>query len=300
MSKTEKVVIPNMHEQADIFRESVNFTAGQSGFSAHLIEKDYFCTLLLSFFAQHSGSELIFKGGTSLAKVFFDFYRLSEDLDFIIPMPVGAKQKERSGRVANLKKAFAALPAQLPVFHLEEGLKGANSSRQYLATIGYKSFVDGRSETIKLEVGLREPLLRDSTKGMAKTLLQNATNSQTAVNPYELQCLSLVEAMAEKSRAALSRREVAIRDFYDLDYAALRKVVESDEPEFINMIRQKLAIPGNDPPNTSDERLAPLQAQLESRLKPVLRTQDYNDFDLDRALRLVKNLHKRLEETNLT
>jgi predicted nucleotidyltransferase component of viral defense system len=32
---------------------------------------------------------LVFKGGTCLAKVYADFYRLSEDLDFVIPMATG-------------------------------------------------------------------------------------------------------------------------------------------------------------------------------------------------------------------
>jgi len=300
MNKTEKEGTPSLHNKADIFSESVNFTAGKSGFSERLIEKDYFCTLLLDFLTQHSAGELIFKGGTSLAKVFFDFYRLSEDLDFIIPMPVAAKQKERSSRVAHLKKAVAALTENLPVFYVEEELKGANSSRQYLATIGYKSSVDGHSETIKLEIGLREPLLQKPIIGSAKTILLNATNSQPAAIPLDLKCLSVEEAMAEKFRAALSRREIAIRDFYDIDYAESKKIINFDDPDFIIMIQQKLEIPGNDSPNSSDGRLGPLQAQMESRLKPVLRTQDYTAFNLNRSIAIVKNIHKKLKETDHT
>ena len=71
-----------VHEDSDSFREAVNFTAAETKFAARLIEKDYFCTVLLGYFGAAVGEELIFKGGTCLAKVHADFYRLSEDLDF--------------------------------------------------------------------------------------------------------------------------------------------------------------------------------------------------------------------------
>jgi len=293
MSKTNPDIISNLHQDAVMFREAINFTARVSGFSASLIEKDYFCTLLLAYLQRQCGSELMFKGGTSLSKVFFDFYRLSEDLDFVIPMPIDAKQKERSARAAILKKAVSVLPKELAAFYLTEELKGANSSRQYLATFGYKSSLNSQSETIKLEVGLREPLLRAPKLERAKTILQNAANSQSVIDPLEVKCLSIEEAMAEKFRAALTRREVAIRDFYDVDHAS-RNGMKFGDPDFIDMIRKKLAVPGNDPPNLSQERLAALRSQLEPRLKPVLRQDDYNAFDLDRAVEIVKTLHGKL------
>jgi len=37
------------HEDVTLFREAVNFTAAQTAFAAGLIEKDYFCTLLLAY-----------------------------------------------------------------------------------------------------------------------------------------------------------------------------------------------------------------------------------------------------------
>ncbi|MBI4270261.1 MAG: hypothetical protein HY615_07995 [Candidatus Rokubacteria bacterium] len=55
-----------LHEDLAFFREAVNFTAAQTRFASRLIEKDYFCSVIL----QHLGAapELIFKGGTCLAK----------------------------------------------------------------------------------------------------------------------------------------------------------------------------------------------------------------------------------------
>ena len=68
----------------------MQFTAAESGFIPRLIEKDYFCTVLLAYLSEAAGDELVFKGGTCLAKVHAELYRLSEDLDSSIPIPVDA------------------------------------------------------------------------------------------------------------------------------------------------------------------------------------------------------------------
>ena len=68
----------------DIFRESLAYSEAEKGFTSTLIEKDYYCSLVLQYFFSDE-TQLVFKGGTCLSKVHADFYRLSEDLDFIIP-----------------------------------------------------------------------------------------------------------------------------------------------------------------------------------------------------------------------
>src|SRR5262245_49319655 len=97
MSKAKEPPI-NAHEDAAMFREAVQFTAATSGFVPRLIEKDYFCTLLLAYLSETAGDDLVFKGGTCLTKVHSELYRLSEDLDYTIPVPLNAPRKERSNR----------------------------------------------------------------------------------------------------------------------------------------------------------------------------------------------------------
>ena len=63
----------HLHEDPPWFREAINFTVAQTGFNARLIERDYFCTLLLAYFARYGGEALVFKGGTCLAKVHAGF-----------------------------------------------------------------------------------------------------------------------------------------------------------------------------------------------------------------------------------
>jgi predicted nucleotidyltransferase component of viral defense system len=286
-NKTDQV-LPTLHTDPELFKASVQFTANQTGFAANLIEKDYLCSVLLGHVAQFSGSTMIFKGGTCLAKVHFGFYRLSEDLDFMIPMSTAAARKERSDQANVFKQTVTALAQTQTFFRLEQGITGSNSSRQYIATVAYTSLLDGHADTIILEVGLREPLLMAPVPGNARMILRNAANPGKAQPDITLPCMSFKEAMAEKVRAALTRREVAIRDFYDIDHAVQRHGLDLAAPDFIDTVRAKIVVPGNNPPDISASRLAALQDQLSTRLKAVLRADDFKQFDLDRAIAVVR------------
>ena len=235
------------HQEAGMFRDALALTRERTGFAERLVEKDYFCTLLLEYLAAAS-SKLVFKGGTCLAKVHANFYRLSEDLDFVIPMPADAPRAERSKRARALKEAVATLPKRLPVFRLIEPLTGRNSSTQYNAVVGYTSLSTGREDMIKIEVALREPLLLPTVDGPARTILLDPVSRRALLSPLTLRCIAKTEAFAEKFRAALSRRDI------------------------------------------SAARLAELRKQVEPQLRPVLRREDFAEFDVDRAFRLVTDL----------
>jgi hypothetical protein len=109
-----------------------------------------------------------------------------------------------------------------------------------------------------------------------------------AVTPVAVRAISLQEAYAEKSRAALTRRDPAIRDFFDLDNAIRKGLLQHDTPEFLGLVAQKLAVT-NDRVDLSSTRLEALARQIETQLKPVLRIADYTEFVLDR---MVARLHE--------
>ncbi len=282
-----------LHKDAEIFRDALALTRERTGFAERLIEKDYFCTALLEYLAA-TANKLVFKGGTCLAKVHANFYRLSEDLDFVIPMPTDAPRAERSKQAAAVKEAVAALPRQIPFFRLVEPLTGANNSTQYNAVIGYASLVGRQEDTIKIEVALREPLLLDPLNDLAQTILLDPVSRKPLLKPLEVRCIAKMEAFAEKFRAALSRREVAVRDFFDLDYAVRRLGLESENPELIDLVRRKLSVPGNEPVDVSANRLAALWQQVGPQLQPVLRAEDFAEFDLERAFQIVTTMAAKM------
>jgi predicted nucleotidyltransferase component of viral defense system len=282
-----------LHKDAEIFRDALALTRERTGFAERLIEKDYFCTALLEYLAA-TANNMVFKGGTCLAKVHANFYRLSEDLDFVIPMPTDAPRAKRSKQAAAVKEAVAALPKQIPFFRLVEPLTGANNSTQYNAVIGYASLVGRQEETIKIEVALREPLLLDPLNDLAQTILLDPVSRKPLLKPLEVRCLAKMEAFAEKFRAALSRREVAVRDFFDLDYAVRRLGLQSENPELIDLVRRKLSVPGNEPADVSANRLAALRQQVGPQLQPVLRAKDFAEFDLERAFQIVTRMAAKM------
>jgi predicted nucleotidyltransferase component of viral defense system len=282
MSKAEPPVI-NAHEDVALFREALQFTAAESGFVPRLIEKDYFCTVLLAYLSESAGDGLVFKGGTCLTKVHSELYRLSEDLDYTIAVPIDARRSHRHERAEVVKTALDRLAREVRVFRVIDPWRGANNSTQYLATLGYDSVLGRQQETVKIEVSLREPLLAPVFDGPAQTILRNPLTNKPTVAPVHVRSIEKTEALAEKFRAALSRREPAIRDFFDIDYAVRKGSLRPKDVEFIHQVRQKLAIPGNDPVDVSERRLEALRRQVESELKPILRDTDFREFDLKRA-----------------
>ena len=55
MSRGENSFVVHVHEDPDLFREAVNFTTAETAFASRLIEKDYFCTVLLAYLAGCDG-----------------------------------------------------------------------------------------------------------------------------------------------------------------------------------------------------------------------------------------------------
>ncbi len=283
-----------LHEDALLFSEAIAFTAAKTGFNEQVIEKDYFCTVLLADFARHGGADLIFKGGTCLAKVHTGFYRLSEDLDFTIPIPIDASRGERSRAAGRIKQAVIGVAQRLPGFSCTAALKGANDSAQYSGAVTYRSVMSNEPQTILVDVSIREPALMPTAILSARTLLLDPISGQSAVPELEVACINALEAMAEKFRAALSRRDVAIRDFYDLDYAAQNSSLELTNSSFVDMVRRKLAIPGNPPVDVGSDRMAALRRQIDAKLKSVLREKEFRAFDLERAISLVAEMATRV------
>ncbi|MBC8402869.1 MAG: nucleotidyl transferase AbiEii/AbiGii toxin family protein [Candidatus Marinimicrobia bacterium] len=277
----------------DIFRESIFYSAAETGFSASLIEKDYYCSLILDRVYQDK-IELVFKGGTCLSKVYFDFYRLSEDLDFVIPVSKSVTKSIRRNKILPIKKLIDELPVVIPGIEITSTLVGHNQSKQYIGYLQFQSVIMEKEEDIKLEIGLREPMLQSYEQKLAHTVSTNPFSELSLYPEFSVQVMNLQEALAEKVRAALTRREPAIRDYYDLFLAAQTYSVDFFNIAFLQMVETKLEVPGNEPIDVSLDKKEELNRQLETQLKPVLQTHDFEKFDLDQAFQMVVKIAAKL------
>lgn len=271
------------HEDAELFRAALSFTQSETGFSAQLIEKDYYCSLVLEDLLPTADPSWAFKGGTCLSKVHCGFYRMSEDLDFAYSVPCDASRSHRSKLIATARDRLANISTRLPAFAVVDALRGFNNSTQYIGVIGYRSVVTGREETIKIEFSIREPIQEPVERLPARTLLVDPFRRMPAVADVAVPALSFHEAFAEKLRAALTRREPAIRDFYDLDHTLRSGRLTANDKRLIELIRKKVTVPGNNLLDVSPEKQEALKRQVATQLRPVLRDADYTAFELDRA-----------------
>ncbi len=282
------------HDEApEELREVIRFTGEETGFAPRLIEKDYFCSVILEALAE-ADVPLVFKGGTCLAKVYSGFFRLSEDLDFSIPTAPESTRGVRSRAIAPIKAIVDRLPNGIPGIELLVPVAGHNASTQYNATLGYRSLLVSRTETIQLEIGLREPILTPPARAQVHTLLRHWLQGDALLETFPVRCLTYSEAIAEKLRAALSRQQVAIRDFFDIDHAVRVAGLDVAGAELVQLLRAKLAVPGTGAVNVSPERLVDLRQQVNAQLRPVLRPREFDLFDVDRAFGIVRSVAEGL------
>ncbi|MEX2119063.1 MAG: nucleotidyl transferase AbiEii/AbiGii toxin family protein [Pirellulales bacterium] len=286
--------LPRPDQDEDGFREALAYSASRTGFSTRLIEKDYFCSLLLDELTSAFAVGLVFKGGTALSKVHAGFYRLSEDLDFVVSIETDAVRSRRRAAIEPIKLHLERLLAASGWLSQSQSFKGANQSSHYTAVLSYSSSLSGDRERIRFEVGLREPVVETAETKPAGTILFNPFTTKAALHPIPVTVMSKRESYAEKIRAALCRRIPAIRDLYDLDYAAMNGVIDPGEDRLLQLVSQKLAVPGNAAPDVSASRLDVLRRQVDAQLRPVLRKEDFSRFDLDRAFDLLRRIQQQL------
>lgn len=275
------------------FRSVVNYTAAVTSFPIAPVEKDFFCTLLLEYLTRNE-PDLVFKGGTAMAKVHAGFYRLSEDLDFILPMPLDSPRPARRRRMTGVHRALEVIDRDPAVFRLADPLRGANNSSQYSATVCYQSPCLGTTDHIRIDISLRESLLTPIHIGAARTILRNPVDGSRIVRDLDISCLSWQESWAEKFRAALSRQDVAVRDFFDIDVAVSRWNMDYSADAFVALVLRKLATPGFGRLELSPARFQRLHAQIDAELRPVLRPVDFTLFDLGRAVGIVEDMARRV------
>jgi len=272
-------------------RDAINFTANRSGFSAPLIEKDYYCSLILKTIYENEDLKnvLIFKGGTLLAKGYFDFFRMSEDLDFSVDNSFCQNRTERRKIADNLRNVLEKILKDLD-FRQVSAFRGFNESTQYNGIFGYDS-VTGPSNIIKFEIGFRGDMMLKPHYFGLHTLLESSFLQKKLFPVIESLVLSKEEAFAEKIRAALTRRQPAIRDFFDVEKIYLSGF-DIFEESFIKLVNRKLSFDHSSNIDLNLEKRKILESQIITDLKPVLKLND--NFLINNSWSLLQKIVDKL------
>jgi predicted nucleotidyltransferase component of viral defense system len=238
------------------------------------LEKDFLLTLILIKFGEKY-KDLVFKGWTCLNKVYFPYFRLSEDLDFALDMDLG-----RSARKTLLKEYEENFVNDLAVLGLtlrDERTK-YDEYRLAMFTFEYQSAINNSLQTIKIDISLKGRLSLWAKPGKIQSIFIDSVYEEPIFSQdHTISCIDLTESIAEKMRAALTRREPAIRDFFDIWYVRSFSDFDFERDEFRSLLRQKLAEVQYE--YTLETNYDLLRRQIETDLRPVL-TDNYG-FDFD-------------------
>ncbi|MBN2755093.1 MAG: nucleotidyl transferase AbiEii/AbiGii toxin family protein [Candidatus Goldbacteria bacterium] len=285
-----------IHRNKRQFSEVLERTSGRTGFPLRLLEKDYYLTILLGGMNEKLDENLIFKGGTCLNKIYFEYFRLSEDLDFTLVLPEQKSTKgKRSAAMKKIKNSIKEYTENLGLRLDESGPAGRNESRQYVYYMEYDSVITGAVDHVKFEVGLRaNPCLPAHLKEV-KHVFKNPFTEEDLFKAGNVKCMQLPEIAAEKLRAAVTRKTIAPRDFFDLHYLIMNKF-DFKSLEFKELAAKKFEEDGftrelkmyyNNlrPP----EEIESMVLRFEDELYPVLTQEAKERFDLKRVIKYFKD-----------
>lgn len=290
-----------LHKDKDEFLKILERTSAQTGFPLRLLEKDYYITLVLSAINEIS-SNLIFKGGTCLSKIYYSYHRLSEDMDFTLKMPTNTStRKQRRNAIKPIKESIDILLKKFGINVKNLDSAGHRESTQYIFYFEYKSVVLNKKESLKLEIGLRfNPIIATAVKKINHKFLHPFTR-EPLFDAGSVNCLALKELVAEKLRASTTRRIIAGRDFYDLGYL-LRNNFNFTDTEFLKLFQKKL-MEDNFSPYLSKykinlgrtgKEINEMIAKIENELFPVLTLSEQKSFDIHKTLMDLNKMFRNL------
>ena len=248
-------------------------------------EKDFLLTLILIKFGEKY-PDLVFKWGTCLNKIYFPYFRLSEDLDFMLNISMG--RAARKSALSQYETDFQS-DLQLLWLRLRDERTKFDEHKLAMFTFEYESILDNSIQTIKIDISLKSTLVLPPNQKQIRSIYKDSVLEENVfIQEHTISCIDLTEALAEKMRASLTRTEPAIRDFFDIWYAKEKQNFNFHTPEFHNLLEKKLQEVDYEYTLESDFDL--LKKQIETDLKPVL-TEEF-DFNFAEIFSFVVSFKK--------
>lgn len=258
--------------------------AGKMKFRPAIVEKDYYLTVILNNIEALLTGKVVFKGGTLLNKAHLNYHRLSEDLDFTYNAEFTARS-QRSKAIAPIREKMPTFLKALQLTSDKPEGEGFNNSTQYVFKVKYSSALMAKEDTIKIEISLRQPPIEKPVNTEIKHFYQDPFTGEDLFPLGKILSLSWKETVAEKLKAAISRQEAVIRDYYDLWYIS-EFGFDFYDKNFIKLFKRKITDEGfagdyKENFGLSADKILILRNQIEGLLKPVIRSGE--EFDLDKV-----------------
>jgi predicted nucleotidyltransferase component of viral defense system len=279
-----------------ILKDLIYYLSDKQGFIASVIEKDFHLTIILNGVNEYLSTDIVFKGGTLLNKVYLNYHRLSEDLDFTYRGDADLSTRgKRSKAITPIREKMPAFLDRLELTSDNPQGKGFNNSTQYLFDIQYQSVLLDKKENIKLEISLRQLPFLEPEQVIIKHFFQDPFTGEDLIEQGKVLALSLEESVAEKLKAAISRPIPAIRDYYDL-WHFIRNGFDFNRSDFLEMVDKKLRLDGYERDYSqnlglSEQSIQELKRSIDTSLVLMIRRDE--KFDLDEVLIFFDKLFKK-------
>lgn len=199
MVKPDRKTIDRLDVELMLSLTNLKKIAGRERVPQGTIEKDFVLSVALQLIAQMPiESQLIFKGGTAIKKIYYSDARFSEDLDFTV---------QKLSKEQTIKEFERTFNTQI-IEGIEFGkMKKEETSEGLKATLKYRGPL-AYSNSIRFDFSFRDNVFQ---KPLQQILLDTYQ-----LGEHSITVLSIEELFAEKIHALGSR--TAPRDLFDVWY----------------------------------------------------------------------------------
>jgi predicted nucleotidyltransferase component of viral defense system len=220
----------------------------ETKFVPEMLEKDYHLTKILHKISEKHMKDVVFKGGTCLNKCYLGFYRLSEDLDFIYNKDIRKYSKTQVKKILDeLRREFFDILDTLGFKtnkKLGEGWQMLTSEIApkivgLIINTYYTSSVTNTPQKIKIEISFRRKLRRTTKNKVINHKFIDVLGEPVLRKDIKIEAIDLVENFAEKFKALITRKHIAVRDIYDIHFILRNEILAIDK-EIIDLIIIKI------------------------------------------------------------
>ena len=242
-------------------------------FDIYKLEKDFLLTLILiKFWKKYK--DLVFKWWTCLNKIYFPYFRLSEDLDFVADFKWW--ERARKTLLKNYENSFINDLWNLWLT-IKEWRTRFDSYRLAMFVFKYKSIIDNSIQTVKIDLSIKGSLQLKPVIWEIKSIYIDKVYEENIFWKHTINCIDLNESTAEKIRASLTRKTPAIRDFFDIWYIKNNSNFDFNNDIFKKIVDIKLKEVNYE--YSLDWNYVLLEKQIKSDLLPVLDKNHKFNFD---------------------
>jgi len=194
-----------LHEDKNLFRQAVQFTADQMKIPALYVEKDYWVTYaLFTIFNHDIGKDIVFKGGTALSKCYQMIERFSEDIDLVVWRRFGETDSKLKSKLKIVSTVVTSVLPEVMIDGVTHKM-GINRKTAHSYHKEFKGAYGQVRDVIILEstsLGYYEPFIIKSMASFVGQMMLNNRQSDLArendLLPFDLQVLAPSRTICEK------------------------------------------------------------------------------------------------------